>query len=84
MGATSGRKAAAILDNTEHVLAIEALTAAQALDYRAPLKPAPLTERAQRLVRKVSPVLVEDRALSGEISLVRDLIRDGSFAAILS
>jgi histidine ammonia-lyase len=84
MGATSGRKAAAILDNTEHVLAIEALTAAQALDYRAPLKPAPLTERAQRLVRKVSHVLVEDRALSGEISLVRDLIRDGSFAAILS
>ncbi|MDQ4025332.1 MAG: histidine ammonia-lyase, partial [Actinomycetota bacterium] len=46
MGATSGRKAAAILANTEHVLAIEALAAAQGLDLRAPLSPASGTAAA--------------------------------------
>ena len=56
MGATSGRKAAAILANIEHVIAIEALTAAQGLDLRvlrSPLPPgrgprAPRSERPHR------------------------------------
>jgi histidine ammonia-lyase len=84
MGLTAGRKAMTILDNTEHVLAIEALAAAQALDYRAPLSPAPRTGAAVALVRSESAPLVEDRALSKDISRVRELIRNGSFAAILA
>ena len=77
MGATSARKAAAILDNTEHVMAIEALAAAQGLDLRAPLQPAAGTAAARSAIRELSPFLEEDRPLSDEIASIRDLIRDG-------
>ncbi|HEX2295413.1 MAG TPA: histidine ammonia-lyase [Actinomycetota bacterium] len=80
MGATSGRKAAAILRNTEHVLAIEAMAAAQGLDLRAPLEPAPGTSAARAAVREVSPFLDEDRPLSEEIGGVRALVAGGGLA----
>ncbi|HYI44755.1 MAG TPA: histidine ammonia-lyase [Actinomycetota bacterium] len=84
MGATSGRKALAILANTEHVLAIEALAAAQALDHRAPLEPASRTQRVMSAIRSVSPTLEEDRALSEDIQKVRDLLREGTLGAPVS
>lgn len=83
MGATSGRKALEILSNSENVLAIEALAAAQALDYRAPLAPAPVTATARDLIRSVSPPLVEDRPLSDDIERIRRLLQEGSIAGIL-
>ena len=81
MGATSARKAAAILTNAEHVLAIEAMAAAQGLDLRAPLGPAPGTGAARDAVRHVSPFLEDDRPLSEEIGAVRELMSTGAFAA---
>jgi histidine ammonia-lyase len=79
MGATSGRKAAAILSNTEHVLAIEGLAAAQGLDLRGPLAPAPATGAARAALRNVSPFLGEDRPLSDDIAGVRDLTSSNAF-----
>ncbi len=76
MGMTSARKAAAVLDNSENVIAIEALAAAQGLDLRAPLTPAAGTDAARAAVRDLSPRLVEDRPLSSEIELVRAAIAD--------
>jgi histidine ammonia-lyase len=84
MGATSGRKALQILANTERVLAVEALAAAQAIEYRAPLRPAERTGAAVRELRRVSPSLVEDRALSDDIERAAGLIRDGVIAAIVA
>ncbi|MDQ3915274.1 MAG: histidine ammonia-lyase [Actinomycetota bacterium] len=79
MGATSGRKAASMLANTEHVLAIEGLAAAQGLDLRGPLAPAPATGAARAAVREVSPSLEEDRPLSADIADVRDLMSSNAF-----
>jgi histidine ammonia-lyase len=81
MGATSARKAAAILANTEHVIAIEALAAAQGLDLRAPLAPAPATGAALQTVRRVSPFVDEDRALSDDIGAVRRLVTSGDLVS---
>lgn len=81
MGATSARKAAVILANTEHVIAIEALGAAQGLDLRAPLEPSPATAAARAAIRSISPTLDEDRSLSPDITAVRHLVRDGSLVA---
>ena len=78
MGATSARKARSILRNSEHVIAVEALSAAQGLDLRAPLGPANATNAARELVRKASPHLDEDRSLSAEIQETARLIRDGA------
>ena len=77
MGMTSGRKAAAIASNSERVLAIEALCAAQGLDLRAPLSPAPATAAARDEVREVSAFLEDDRPLGPDIEAVSELIQGG-------
>jgi histidine ammonia-lyase len=78
MGATAAIKTHTILENSEHVIAIEALGAAQGLELREPLSPAPGTNAALRLVRKHSPRLEDDRPLSPDIEAVAIAIRDGS------
>jgi histidine ammonia-lyase len=83
MGMTSARRAMSILINTEHVIAIEMLAAAQGLDLRAPLEPAPATTRARSAIRAISPTLTEDRSLAPDIRAVAEAIRDGGFAAIV-
>jgi histidine ammonia-lyase len=80
MGATAAIKTHAILENSEHVIAIEALAAAQGLELREPLRPAPGTNAALRLVRKHSPRLEDDRSLSPDIEAVATAVRDGSLA----
>lgn len=84
MGATSARKAAVILANTEHVIAIEALTASQALDLREPLEPAAPTAAARAALRAVSPFLDEDRSLSSDITAASELVRNGTLVAAAS
>ena len=78
MGATSGRKALAILTNSELVIAIEAMAAAQGLSLRAPLEPAPATTAALEKVREISPFLDEDRPLSREMEEMRTALVSGS------
>jgi histidine ammonia-lyase len=80
MGMTSARKAAAIASNSERVLAIEALCAAQGLDLRAPLAPAPATAAARAAVRERSAFLEDDRPLGPDIEAVSDLIQGGRLA----
>lgn len=77
MGMTSARRASEILANTEHVVAIEALAAAQGLDLRGDA-PAPGTGAALQKVRELSPRLEEDRPLSEDIGDVRNLIARGT------
>ncbi|MDQ3986148.1 MAG: histidine ammonia-lyase [Actinomycetota bacterium] len=84
MGATSARKAAAILKNSQRVIAIEALTASQGLDLRLPLRPARATGAARDVIRKVSPYLDEDRPLFDEIEAVTRLVDDGSLVEAVS
>ncbi len=84
MGATSARKAISILANSEHAVAIELLAAAQGLDLRAPLQPAPGTGAALASIREVSPTLEEDRPMSGDISTVRRLMADGGLLDAVS
>ena len=49
MGSVSALKLLQVFENVETVLAIEVLTAAQALDYRLPLRPGRGVEAAHRL-----------------------------------
>jgi histidine ammonia-lyase len=77
MGMTSARKAAAVMSNTERVIAIEALAAAQGLDLRSPLQPSTASTAARSEIRKVSAFLDEDRSLSPEIEAVCDLVKRG-------
>jgi histidine ammonia-lyase len=77
MGMTAARHARDIVENAEVVLALEVLAAAQALDLRAPLEPAPGTAAARDAVRAVVPFLSEDRELGPDIAAVTELVRTG-------
>lgn len=81
MGMTSARKAASILANGEHVIAIEGLAAAQGLDLREPLEPAPGTGAGRSFIRTLSPRLDDDRPLSGDIEALSAAIASGDLLA---
>ncbi|MBA4192373.1 MAG: histidine ammonia-lyase [Planctomycetaceae bacterium] len=55
MGSISAVKLLRVFENVETVLAIEVLTASQALDYRLPLRPGRGVEAAHRVVRTACP-----------------------------
>jgi histidine ammonia-lyase len=76
MGLTSARKALTILGNTQRVLAIEALAAAQGLDFRDP-DPGPATDALRACIRVSSPKLEDDRSLAPDIESITDLITTG-------
>ena len=78
MGATSARRAAAVVDNTRRVLAVETLAAAQGIDLRAPLRAARGTNAARAAVRATSAPLEDDRPLAHDIEAVADLIAAGA------
>lgn len=79
MGMTGALKLRQIVENAEHVLAIELLAAAQGLDYRLPLKPALKIDAARQFIRQRVPRLAEDRALSYDIEALACGIREGEF-----
>ena len=60
MGANAGTKLLRITENTERVLAIELFTAAQALDFRRPLRSSPTIEKIHEAYRKVVPFIDHD------------------------
>src|SRR5436189_1445887 len=67
MGMTGATKLRAIVENAERMIAIELITAAEGLEYRAPLQPGRGVKQAYELVRQRVPRLASDRAMSGEI-----------------
>lgn len=81
MGTTAARKAVNVADNIEHVLAIELLCGAQAIDFRNGLVPGAGTRVAYEAIRRVVPHLGEDRLVAKDIAAAVGMIRDGSLLA---
>jgi len=77
MGSIAARKCRQILRNTEQVIAVEFLCAAQAMDLFTNLKPGEGTLAAYRTVRDAVPHLDKDRVLSKDIESVVRLMRSG-------
>jgi histidine ammonia-lyase len=77
MGMTAALKWKRVVRNTRAVLAIEALTAARALEFLRPLKTSAPLERARDRVRSVCMAWEGDHALSGDIAAIEKLIADG-------
>ncbi|HME32046.1 MAG TPA: aromatic amino acid lyase, partial [Terriglobales bacterium] len=72
-----------VVTNTQNVLAIEALAAAQALDFRAPLETGKRGQAAYKAIRAISPAFTEDRIFTPDIERVSDLIGTGKLAEVL-
>jgi histidine ammonia-lyase len=77
MGTIAARKGREILANTENVVAIELLCAAQALDLFTNLKPGEGTLAAYQVIRRSIAHLDTDRFLAADINAMRALMRSG-------
>src|SRR6056297_974404 len=76
MGSISALKLLSVLRNTEQVLAVEMLTAAQALDFRAPLKPGRGVALAHAAVRSAVGHAEVDYEVGADIENCARLLRE--------
>lgn len=83
MGPVAATKLKTVVENVRTILAIEALCASQALDFRRPLRSGKGVEALHGAVRKRVPPLDEDRILSPDIEAVTELFRGVSLDNIL-
>lgn len=74
MGSISGRKLNQVIDNLENILAVELVSAAQAFDYRKPLKSGVILESCHELVRDHIDHAEEDRVFADDIQKANALI----------
>lgn len=81
MGWSAGRKLRRAVDGLTRVLAIELLTAARALDLRAPHVPAPGTGAVVAALRESVAGPGQDRFLAPEIEAVVRLVESGAVVA---
>jgi histidine ammonia-lyase len=81
MGMTGAIKLRQIVENAERVLGIELMCAAQALEFRRPLKSSEKIEQAHAQVRSVVSRLERDRVLAKDIDAMARSIRAGTFDA---
>ena len=79
MGMTSATKLRSVVELAEMTTAIELMTAAQALDYRAPLAPGRGVKQAYDIVRGLVQPLTVDRATAKDIEELTNAIRRGNF-----
>ena len=77
MGSISARKLARNVANLESVLAIELLSAAQALDLRRPLRSSPVLEELHRRLRERVRFWDADRFAAADIDAARDVLTAG-------
>lgn len=74
MGANAATKLRKVVMNVQRVLAIELLTAAQALELRRPHKTSPQLERVFSAVREVAAYMPEDEVLHYRMAAVEQLL----------
>jgi len=83
MGMTASLKLKRIVANATNVLAIEAMAAAQALDFLAPLKPSKRGQTAYDAIRSVCPTMDKDRVMYQDFARIAELIAGGKVAEAL-
>ena len=81
MGWSAARKLRRALDGLGRVLAIEVLTAARAIDMRAPLTPSPATGAVVALLRRHVAGPGPDRYLAPELAAAVGLVQSGEVLA---
>jgi histidine ammonia-lyase len=80
MGANAATKCLRVVNNVEKVLAIELLSAAQALDFRRPLKTSPVLEELYNAFRIIVSFDEEDRILHNDMMKAIDFVTSYNLA----
>src|SRR4051794_8457155 len=83
MGMTAAIKLRRVVENTRNVLGIEAMAAAQALDFIAPLETGPRGKKAHAAIRAVSPKMEKDRVMYNDFAKIARIIAEHKLSAVL-
>ncbi|MFD0796364.1 histidine ammonia-lyase [Maribacter chungangensis] len=83
MGSIGGRKAVQVIGNVEKILAIELLTAAQAFEYRKPMKSGVFLEEIHKEIRKKVSFADKDRVFADDIEKGIELIKDKTIIKLI-
>ena len=75
MGANAATKCYRVVNNVETILAIELFNAAQALEFRRPLKSSPIIEEMVAAYRKVVPFVETDQVMYTHINNTKDFLK---------
>jgi len=80
MGMGAAIKLKKIVENTRNAIAIEAMAAAQAIDFLAPLKTSKLLQQAHAAIRAVCPTMEKDRVMYKDFARISELLASGKVA----
>ena len=83
MGWSAGRKLRQVVENLTKIVGIEYLTAARAIDLRAPLQPSPITGKAVSELRKTSAGPGPDRFLAPDMQAAVNVVANGTLAKLV-
>jgi histidine ammonia-lyase len=83
MGTTAARKVHEIIENVEHILAMEILASTQGLYFLEPMKPGIGIQAAYRLIREAVPPIKADRRYHEDIAAIRGLIESGRLLEVV-
>ena len=75
MGSNAATKAFKLVNNVYSILAIELITASQALHFRNPVKTSPLLEQFVNNFRKQVSFIEQDRLLHNDIVKAEDFLK---------
>jgi len=83
MGMTASLKLKKIVENTRNVMSIEAMAAAQALDFLLPLKTSKRGQAAHAAIRAVCPTMEKDRVMYQDFARIAEVIASGRVAEVV-
>ncbi len=83
MGMTAALKLKRIVENTRNAMAIEAMAAAQALDFLAPLQTSKRGQAAHAAIRSVCATMDKDRVMYQDFARLSELIASGKIAGVI-
>jgi histidine ammonia-lyase len=80
MAAHAARRLERMNTNLNVILGVEAMCAAQGIEFRAPLKTSPILGEALKHIRAAVPTVKDDRFLAPDIAASAELIASGAIA----
>jgi histidine ammonia-lyase len=83
MGVTAARKTAEVTKNLGQILAIELLSAAQALELRRPTRTSEILEAVYERVREDVPAYEHDRVHYPDIDAAREIVESGELLRVV-
>lgn len=83
MGSIGGRKALQVIGNVEKILAIELLTAAQAFEFRKPMKSGIYLDEIHKEIRKKVAFAKKDRVFADDIEKGIEMIKNSTIISVI-